>query len=168
MITIHCLQVGFPFTCASFINNETKHTFRNWNAFSRVNLPLPVNIPTIYPMDCSLPSSSLHGILQARVLEWVAISSFRRSSQPRDQTRVSFISSIAGGFFATELLGKPPNSLNSHVRINNSFLRGLDWGIHLIFIFLPFPWTRHFHASGRHGFTLVFSSLLKEGENVSL
>ena len=36
------------------------------------------------PMDCSPPGSSLHGILQARVLEWVAISFSRESSQPRD------------------------------------------------------------------------------------
>ena len=41
--------------------------------------------PTVCdPMDCSLPGSSLHGILQARVLEWVAISFSRGSSQPRD------------------------------------------------------------------------------------
>ena len=43
------------------------------------------------PMDCNLPGSSLHGILQARVLEWVAISFSRGSSQPRDQTWVSRI-----------------------------------------------------------------------------
>ena len=43
------------------------------------------------PMDCSLPGSSLHGILQARVLEWVAISFSRGSSWPRDRTRVSRI-----------------------------------------------------------------------------
>ena len=43
------------------------------------------------PMDCSLPGSSLHGILQARVLEWVAISFSRGSSRPRDQTQVSHI-----------------------------------------------------------------------------
>ena len=43
------------------------------------------------PMDCSLPGSSLHGILQARVLEWVAISFSRGSSWPRDRTRVSCI-----------------------------------------------------------------------------
>ena len=41
--------------------------------------------PTLYnPMDCSLPGSSVHGIFQARILEWVAISFSRRSSQPRD------------------------------------------------------------------------------------
>ena len=44
-----------------------------------------------YPMDCSPPGSSVHGISQARVLEWVAISSTRGSSQPRDQTQVSHI-----------------------------------------------------------------------------
>ena len=41
------------------------------------------------PMDCSPPGSSVHGILQARILEWVAISSSRGSSQPRDGTWVS-------------------------------------------------------------------------------
>ena len=40
------------------------------------------------PMDCSLPGSPVHGIFQARVLEWVSISFSRRSSQPRDWTRV--------------------------------------------------------------------------------
>ena len=38
------------------------------------------------PTDCSLPGSSVHGISQARILEWVAISFFRRSSRLRDQT----------------------------------------------------------------------------------
>ena len=44
-----------------------------------------------HPMDCSLPGSSLHGIFQAGVLEWVAISFSRGSYQPRDRTRVSCI-----------------------------------------------------------------------------
>ena len=42
-------------------------------------------------MVCSLPDSSIHGIFQARILEWVAISFSRRSSQPRDWTQVSCI-----------------------------------------------------------------------------
>ena len=46
------------------------------------------------PMDCSPPSSSVHGILQARVLEWVAISSSRAFSQSRGQTCISYISCI--------------------------------------------------------------------------
>ena len=40
------------------------------------------------PVDCSLPGSSVHEILQARILEWVAISFSRGSSRPRDRTRV--------------------------------------------------------------------------------
>ena len=43
------------------------------------------------PMDCSLPGFSIHGILQARILEWVAISFSGGSFWPRDQTRVSLI-----------------------------------------------------------------------------
>ena len=42
-------------------------------------------------LDCSLPGSSVHGISQARILEWVAISSSRGSSWPSDQTQVSCI-----------------------------------------------------------------------------
>ena len=48
------------------------------------------------PMDCSPPGSSVHGILQARILEWVAISFYRGSSQSRDWSQVSC---IAGRFF---------------------------------------------------------------------
>jgi len=43
------------------------------------------------PMDCSLPGSSIHGIFQARILEWIAISFSRRCFWPRDWTRVSHI-----------------------------------------------------------------------------
>ena len=44
------------------------------------------------PMDGSSPGSSVHGILQARILEWVALPFARGSSQPRGQTRISYIS----------------------------------------------------------------------------
>ena len=44
------------------------------------------------PMDCSPPASSVHGILQAKILEWVAMASSRGSSQSRDWTRISYIS----------------------------------------------------------------------------
>ena len=60
------------------------------------------------PMDCSPPGSSVHGILQARVLEWVAIPFSKGSSQPSNQTQVSC---IAGGFFtfcSREALGGVP------------------------------------------------------------
>ena len=48
------------------------------------------------PMDCSPPGSFVHGILQARILEWVAILFSRASSLPRDQIQVFC---IAGRFF---------------------------------------------------------------------
>ena len=47
------------------------------------------------PMDYSPPGSSVHGIFQARILEWVAISFSRASSRPRDRTHVSYISCIS-------------------------------------------------------------------------
>ena len=46
------------------------------------------------PKDCSLPGSSVNGILQARILEWVAMTSSRRSSQPRDRIHVPYVSCI--------------------------------------------------------------------------
>ena len=49
-----------------------------------------------YPLDCSPPGSSFHGILPARILEWVAISSSGGSSWPRDRT---WVFSTAGRFF---------------------------------------------------------------------
>ena len=52
--------------------------------------------PLCDPMDYSLPGPSVHGILQARILEWVAMASSRGSSQHRDQTQVSC---ITGRFF---------------------------------------------------------------------
>ena len=56
-------------------------------------------------VDCSPPGSSVRGISHARILEWVAISSCRVSSQPRDQTHLFCVSCIAGGFFTTEPQG---------------------------------------------------------------
>ena len=53
------------------------------------------------PVDCSPPSSSVHGILQARVLEWVAISFSRGSSRPRDWTQVSRIAGRCFNLWAT-------------------------------------------------------------------
>ena len=57
-------------------------------------------------MDCSPPGSSVHGILQARILEWVAISFSRGSSPPWDRTHIFF---LAGRFSTTEPPGKPLN-----------------------------------------------------------
>ena len=46
------------------------------------------------PRDHSLPESSVHGSLQARILEWISLPSSRVSSQPRDRTHLSYVSCI--------------------------------------------------------------------------
>ena len=51
---------------------------------------------SLHPINCSWPGSSVRGILQARILKWIAIPFSRGSSQPRDWTQVSC---IAGRFF---------------------------------------------------------------------
>ena len=63
--------------------------------------------PLCNPMDCSPPGSSIHGIFQARILEWGAISFSRGSSWPRDWTWVSCVSCTTGRFFTTVSPRKP-------------------------------------------------------------
>ena len=58
-------------------------------------------------MNWRLPGSSAHGIIQARILEWVAMTSSKGSSQPKDQTSISCGSCITGRFFTTEPPRKP-------------------------------------------------------------
>ena len=62
------------------------------------------------PTLCDAMDSSAHGILQARIVEWVAMPSSRGSSRPRDRTLVSQPPAWAGGFFTTSTTwaGKPP------------------------------------------------------------
>ena len=59
------------------------------------------------PTDCNSLGSSVRGILQARILEWVAMPSSRECSWPRDQTQVSCSSWITDRFFTAEPPGKP-------------------------------------------------------------
>ena len=69
------------------------------------------------PMDCDPPGSSIHGILQARILEWVAIPFSRRSFQFRDQTQVSRITGRFFTIWATrEAKQKPCLLSNKNIR----------------------------------------------------
>ena len=64
--------------------------------------PSVISLSLFGPIDYRPPSFSVHGIFQARTLEWVAISYFKGSSQPRDWTSISFISpALEGRFFTT-------------------------------------------------------------------
>ena len=82
------------------------------------------------PMDCSLPGSSVHGILQARMLEWVTMPSSRDLPDPRVESlmsptlnpRIEFLMSpaLAGGFFTTSTTWAAPE-----LWWKNLFLEGL-------------------------------------------
>ena len=70
----------------------TKTRLQNTLSAKKSESEVAQSCPTLCdPMDCSLLGSSVHGIFQARVLEWVAISFSRGSSRPRNRTRVSRI-----------------------------------------------------------------------------
>ena len=69
------------------------------------------------PMDCSLPSSMVHGIFQARILEWVAISFSRRSSQLRNWTRVSCI--VGRCFYRLSHQGSPSKAHIKTTRVQD-------------------------------------------------
>ena len=83
--------------CSTFFRVQLLHPHMTTGKTMKVKVLVAQSCLTLCdPLDCSLPGSFVHGILQARILEWVAISFFRGSSQPRDWTRVS---RIAGRFF---------------------------------------------------------------------
>ena len=65
-------------------------------------------------MDCSSTGSSVHGILQATILEWVAVSYSRGSSQPRDQNHISYVSVL--GFLVAQSITNLPAMQDTWVR----------------------------------------------------
>ena len=75
------------------------------------------------PVDCSLPSSSVHGISLARILEWVVISSSRNLPDPEIEP---LSPTLAGGFFTTEAPGMPPE-LNDDLQMCFSLGFALKW-----------------------------------------
>ena len=100
----HLCPVIFPITMFGLnqcgkTENQTVHDIGiNTDLINVVHVcvcSVAQSCPTLCnPMGCISPGPSVHGIFQARILEWVAISSSRGSCQPRDQTRVSYVSSI--------------------------------------------------------------------------
>ena len=86
-------------------NSQVQNPGTAWSRECPVGEPMSEvaqSCPTLcYPMDCSPPGSSIHGIFQARILEWVAISFSRGSSQPRDRTQVSHIAGRCFNLCAT-------------------------------------------------------------------
>ena len=83
------------------------------------------------PVNWSPPDSSVHGISQARVLEWVAISFFRRSSQPRDQTPISCVSCIS------RWIHYPCATWEALIFNYMYAISWICWSIHIIYPFYP-------------------------------
>ena len=86
---------------------------------TEVKVLVAQSYPTLCdPMDCSLTGFSVHGILQAIILQWVAILFSRGSSWPRDRTQVSC---IAGRFF-TAWVTREAHNLHSHSNIHLDYV----------------------------------------------
>ena len=103
--------------CGSWGHKDSDTTERlNWTELCLL-AKLLQSCPTLCnPMDYSPPGFSVHGILQTRILEWVAILSSRESSQPRDWT---YVSCIAGRSFTTEPPGESQGNNSSYIKCGN-------------------------------------------------
>ena len=87
-ILIPCIRTLETLPYNSSFSLCTKHTLNLHTVTCQLS-SVSQSCPTLCdPMDCSPPGSFFHGILQARILEWVAMSSFRGSSRPMDRTHV--------------------------------------------------------------------------------
>ena len=95
-----------PFLVYGF---HSRSYLTTWNVISPQNRTKSCHLPQdgwtsralCYPMEYSPPGSSVHGIFQARILEWVAISFSRGSSQPRDRTQLFHIAGRCLNLWAT-------------------------------------------------------------------
>ena len=89
---------------------------------------------SVTPMN--LPGSSVHGILQARILEWIVMPSCKGSSQPRDWILVSCISCTAGRFFTTELHLRSASDISLLIYPSAKTFSGWRTQSHLRFLYL--------------------------------
>ena len=92
-------------------------------------------------MDCSSPDSSVHGISQARILEWIAMPFSRRSSRPRNWTGICRVSCLAGGFFTAEPPGKPQkyHTNNKSHGVSSGPLRAIELVVQTLWVSVLSP-----------------------------
>ena len=88
-----CLCICWPF-CLELKKKIFFFSQFYWDIIDMTCVCAQLCLTLCDPKDCSRPGSSVHRIFQARILEWVAIPSYRRSPRPRDWTHISFISCI--------------------------------------------------------------------------
>ena len=112
----HCFFLQYPFFSSSIprgffylgtCHPEQRHVLASLRGVLHTCSVFPSCLTLCNTMDCSMTGSSVQGISQARILEWVAISSSRGYSQPRNRTHVSCISYIGRWVFTTKPSGKP-------------------------------------------------------------
>ena len=112
IVQLHIAMIFWDFLVGILILNSQKLTewiSRKVEGYACVQAKLLQSYLTpCDPMDCSPPGSSVHGILQARILEWVAMPASRASSQSRDRTWVSFVSYNGCRVFVTQATWETP------------------------------------------------------------
>ena len=119
------------------------------------------------PMDCCPPGSSVYGILQARILEWVAMASARGSSWPRDRTHVSSVPCWQAGSLPLGPPGTTPTTHFTSTIASLPFVHVCAHSVSCVWLFetpwtveptrLPCPW----HSPGKN--TRVGSHVLLQG-----
>ena len=118
----------FPHSSVLFYSMEKLVILNRENVTGGWLLHLHRHLWLLKFMDCSLPGSSVHGIILARILECVAISFFRGSSRPRDQTCISWIGRQilyhSLPFFTTVTHEKPQSCLHN---VNNDHHERGQW-----------------------------------------
>ena len=91
---LNCRQILHPLSCQGSPRQYHAHFIKvcTPNFLCACAQSLQLGLTVCDPVDCSPPGSSIHGILHARTLEWVAMPSSRGSSRPGDRTHVSYVS----------------------------------------------------------------------------
>ena len=117
-------SLSFPL-CLSL---SLTHTYMDTCVCVYVKVLVAPSCPTLCnPMDCSPPGSSVHGISQARILEWVAMSFSRGSSPPRDQTH------LLGRWIPYHWVTREDTHTHTHTHIYGSYVLFIYTHIYVIF-----------------------------------
>ena len=135
----------WPLYCPSLLPQVAAYTFPQGNCWLLTLLLAQQNtmhvcmhaclraqccLTLCHPVVCSLLSFSVHGVFQARILEWVAISSSRGSFLPKDWTHLSCVSCIVGRFFIAWAIREAQQYHTSIIKvIRKKGGQGEGWGM---------------------------------------
>ena len=146
------IQENIPFYC--FFPYLEFNYYNHWSLVCVCYIASVIS-DSLNPVDCNPPGSSVHGILQARILKWVVMPSSRGSSQPKDQTCFSYVSWISRWVLYHEShLGSPYGIMHHFIRgsvifgnIRNNFVK---WYIYIyMYIYIYIHTYIHIHCIAR-------------------